>query len=223
MPGSADPELVAAIAGRLAAVRARIEAAGGDPDAITILGVTKGQPAEVCRAALAAGIGKLGENRVQEALAKQAEVEGAEWHLIGHLQTNKVRLVTGRFALIQSLDSLHLAEELGKRGPQPVLLEINVSREPAKHGFAPEEAVQAARRVGELLDLRGVMGMGPLEGDPAPAFAELRRLKEEAEQALGRPLPILSMGMTHDLEVAVRLGSTMLRLGRVLFGERRSA
>ena len=223
MPGSADALLVEAIAGRLAAVRERIVAAGGDPDAITILGVTKGQPPEVCRAALAAGISRLGENRVQEALAKQAEVEGAEWHLIGHLQTNKVRLVTGRFALVQSLDSLRLAEELAKRGPQAVLLEVNVSREPAKHGFAPEEAVQAARRVAGLLDVRGVMGMGPLEGDPASAFAELRRLKEEAEQALGRPLPVLSMGMSHDLEAAVRLGSTMLRLGRVLFGERRSA
>jgi len=220
VPGSADPDLAAGIDGRLGEVRRRIERAGGDPGAIEILGVTKGQPAAVCRAALAAGLTRLGENRVQEALPKMAEVEGAEWHLIGHLQTNKVRLAAGRFALVQSLDSIRLAEALAARGRQPVLLEVNVAREPAKHGFTPEEAVSAARTVAGMLEVRGLMGMGPLEGDPSEAFAELAGLRRRLEQALGTRMPILSMGMSHDLEAAVAAGSTMLRLGRALFGER---
>lgn len=222
MPGGADPELTRLIAARLAGVRNRIERAGGDPEAIEILGVTKGQPAAVCRAAVALGLTRLGENRVQEALGKMAEVEGAEWHLIGHLQTNKVRLAAARFALVQSLDSIHLAEALAARGPQAVLLEVNVAREPAKHGFAPEQVPAAARAVSSLLQVRGLMGMGPLEGDPGPAFAELARLRSETEQVLGAALPILSMGMSHDLEAAVAAGSTLLRLGRALFGERES-
>ena len=203
----------------LAAIRLRIERAGGDPGATAIVAVTKGQPVEACRAAVSVGLTVLGENRVQEALAKMDEVPGAVWHLIGHLQTNKVRHAH-RFGLIQSLDSLRLAEALAKRGRAEVLLEVNVAREPQKSGVAPEEAVATVVRVAELLEIRGLMGMGPAEGDPRPAFAVLRRLRDEAEQRLGRALPILSMGMTDDLEAAVAEGSTMLRIGRALFGER---
>jgi PLP dependent protein len=210
------------VAANLAGVRARIERAGGDPDAIAIVAVTKGQPVEACRAAVGAGLTMLGENRVQEALDKMDHVEGATWHLIGHLQTNKARHA-GRFALVQSLDSLRLAEALAARGARvAALLEVNVSREPQKHGVAPDTAVAVASAVAELVDLRGLMAMGPATGDPRPAFAELRRLRDEAEHQLGRPLPVLSMGMTDDLEAAVAEGTTMVRIGRALFGPRPS-
>jgi pyridoxal phosphate enzyme (YggS family) len=204
------------VAARLAAVRARIERAGADPRSVEIVAVTKGQTVEACRAALRAGLTTLGENRVQEALHKMAAVPEATWHLVGHLQLNKVRQA-GRFAMIQSLDSLRLAEALAARGGATVLLEVNISREPQKHGVAVEEALEVAARVADLLDLRGLMGIAPLGRDSAPAFATLRRLRDEAEQRLGRRLPVLSMGMTDDFEVAVREGSTMVRLGRVLF------
>ena len=226
-----------AFAGRvernLAEVRRRIRSAGRDPDGVAIVAVTKNHGSETCRAALEAGLTVLGENRIQEAVPKiqelarknavlaywLAEVRGAEWHLIGHLQTNKARHA-GAFALVQSVDSVRLAEVLAERAPVPVLLEINVSRETDKHGVAPDEAEEVAAQVAGLLELRGVMGMGPLEGDPRPAFRELRELRERIEQRLGRTLPILSMGMSGDFETAVQEGSTMVRLGTVLFGPR---
>jgi pyridoxal phosphate enzyme (YggS family) len=207
------------IAAGLAAVRGRVERAGGDPEAIAIVAVTKGQPVEVCRAAVELGLDVLGENRVQEALGKMDRVPGATWHLIGHLQTNKVRYAH-RFALVQSLDSVRLAEALAARGGAVALLEVNVAGEAEKHGVPPEDALAVAARVAGLVDLRGLMAMGPATGDPRPAFAELRRLRDDAEQRLGRVLPVLSMGMSDDLEAAVAEGSTMLRLGRALFGRR---
>ena len=194
-------------------------AAGGDPERISIVAVTKGQPEEVCQAAVDLGLVTLGENRVQEALSKMGRVSGAEWHLIGHLQTNKARHAS-RFALIHSVDSVRLARALAQHGSPPVLLEVNVSREEQKNGARPEAAVETALEVARELELRGLMAMGPPRGDARPAFAELRGLRDETEQRLGRPLPILSMGMSDDLEAAVREGSTMLRLGRVLFGDR---
>ena len=205
------------IAANLAGIRARIERAGGDPDAIAVVAVSKGQPAEACAAAVEAGLTVLGENRVQEALDKMDRVPGAAWHLIGHLQTNKARHA-GRFAMVQSLDSARLAEALAARGGVAALLEVNVSREAQKHGVAPEAAVATAAAVAGLVDLRGLMAMGPAAGDPRPAFAELRRLRDEAEQRLGRSLPVLSMGMSEDLEAAVAEGTTMVRIGRALFG-----
>lgn len=207
------------IAANLAAIRDRIARAGGDSDAIAIVAVTKGQPPGVCQDAVATGLSVLGENRVQEALGKMEDVPGANWHLIGHLQTNKVRHAH-RFALIQSLDSVRLAEALAERGGARVLLEVNVAREAQKHGVVPEEAVAVAARVAELVQLLGLMAMGPVDRNPRPAFAELRRLRDEAQQRLGRELPILSMGMSDDLEAAVGEGSTTLRIGRALFGPR---
>src|SRR5262249_15764187 len=138
------------IAAGLRAVRARIERAGGDLDAITIVAVSKGQPAEACRAAVAAGLTVLGENRVPEAVGKMDEAPGASWHRIGHLQRNKARHA-GRFALVQSLDSIELAEALARHGRVAALLEVNVSREPQKHGVAPERAVEAAAAVAPLV------------------------------------------------------------------------
>ena len=206
----------------LKAVRERIAQAGRNPEEVTIVAVTKGFGPEVCRAAFDAGLRILGENRVQEAVAKMDAVQGPEWHLIGHLQTNKARLAAGRFALIQSVDSRHLADALARINvEQKVLVEVNVAREPRKTGVDPAGAQELLDAVAEMLDLQGLMAMGPAEGDPRPAFDELRTIRDEAQQRLGKPLPILSMGMSGDFEVAVKAGSTMVRLGTVLFGPRR--
>jgi pyridoxal phosphate enzyme (YggS family) len=183
--------------------------------------VTKGFGVEACREAMAAGMRLLGENRVQEALPKMEAVTGAQWHLIGHLQTNKVKQAVGRFALIQSVDSVHLGEAIARHDPkQAVLVEVNIAREPQKSGVAPEQALELISQVSSLLDLQGLMGMGPSEGDPTPAFNELRALHDEAEERIGRGLPILSMGMSGDFEAALAAGSTLLRLGQALFGPR---
>jgi len=210
------------VKGRLVLVREKI-ARLRNPDDIVIVAVTKGFGAETCRAALAAGLRVLGENRVHEAILKMDEVPDAEWHLIGHLQTNKVRQAAGRFALIHSVDSVRLATELARVEPQQaVLLEVNVAREPQKHGANPDRVQEAITEIARVLELRGLMAMGPSKGDPAPAFRELRLMRDQAEQRLGKSLPVLSMGMSGDFEVAVAEGSTMLRLGQALFGPRPS-
>jgi pyridoxal phosphate enzyme (YggS family) len=209
------------VAENLERVRERIARTGRNPDEVAIVAVTKGFDVSVCREALAAGLRMLGENRVQEALPKMESVVGADWHLIGHLQTNKVKLVVGRFALIQTVDSVRLAEAIARhRRDQQVLVEVNVAREAQKSGANPDRALELIDSVAGLLDLRGLMAMGPSEGDPTPAFAELRGLRDEAQQRLGKALPILSMGMSGDFEAALAAGSTMLRLGQVLFGPR---
>jgi len=214
---------------RLARVSARIAATGRNPDEVAIVAVTKGFDVSVCRLALQAGLRMLGENRVQEALKKMEEVAGraqgapliAEWHLIGHLQTNKVKQAIGRFALIQTVDSIRLAEKIARHTPnQAVLVEVNIAREPQRSGAMPEDALDLLAEVASKLDLQGLMGMGPATGDPAPAFNELRRLHDEAEQRIGNGLPVLSMGMSGDFEAALAAGSTMLRLGQALFGPR---
>jgi pyridoxal phosphate enzyme (YggS family) len=206
---------------RLASVRERIARAGRDPSEVAIVAVTKGFSAEACLQALEAGLHMLGENRVQEALEKMEAVPDAEWHLIGHLQTNKVKQAAGRFSVIQSVDSVRLAEAIAHVVPsQAVLVEVNVSREPQKSGADPERALEVITDVAGMLEVRGLMAMGPSEGDPGPAFVELRDLRDRAEQRLGTRLPVLSMGMSGDFEAALTAGSTMLRLGTVLFGPR---
>ncbi len=206
---------------RLARVSARIAAAGRNPDEVAIVAVTKGFGVEVCREALAAGLHVLGENRVQEALSKMEDIEGANWHLIGHLQTNKVKQAAGRFALIQTVDSARLAEAIARHAPhQSVLVEVNIAREPQRSGVSPDQALELIKTVAGLLELQGLMGMGPSTGDPKPAFEELRALHDEAEQRVGKGLPVLSMGMSGDFEAALAAGSTMLRLGQALFGPR---
>ncbi|HEX3508257.1 MAG TPA: YggS family pyridoxal phosphate-dependent enzyme [Candidatus Dormibacteraeota bacterium] len=214
--------MIEAVKARLAVVREKV-ARLRNPDEIVIVAVTKGFGADTCRAALAAGLHVLGENRVHEAILKMEEVPGAEWHLIGHLQTNKVRQAAGRFALIHSVDSVRLATDLARVKPdQAVLVEINVAREPQKSGADPDRAQAMITEIANLLELKGLMAMGPSEGDPAPAFRELRQMRDDAEQRLGKSLPVLSMGMSGDYEVAVAAGSTMLRLGQALFGPRPS-
>jgi PLP dependent protein len=209
------------VAENLASVRDRIARAGRDPDEITIVAVTKGFGPEVCRSALDAGLTVLGENRVQEGVAKMDEVKAGVWHLIGHLQTNKVRIAAEHFAMIQSVDSLRLAEAIARfdKGT-PVLVEVNVAREAQKSGADPDRALEVITAAAGLLDLKGLMAIGPGRADPTPAFNELRELRDEAEQRLGKALPILSMGMSGDFEAAVAAGSTMLRLGQALFGPR---
>jgi PLP dependent protein len=213
--------MIQEIAQRLLSVRERIARTGRNPDDIVIVAVTKGFGADTCKAAIEAGLRVLGENRVHEAKLKMEMVPGAEWHLIGHLQTNKVRQAAGRFALIHSVDSERLAAELAHADPnQEVLLEVNVAREAQKHGVDPDRAIEAITAVSSLLQLKGLMAMGPSTGDPAPAFRDLRQLRDEAEQRLGKRLPVLSMGMSGDFEAAVEAGSTMVRLGQALFGPR---
>jgi pyridoxal phosphate enzyme (YggS family) len=208
----------------LAQVRERIVRAGRDPDEVAIVAVTKGFDVSVCREALAAGLRLLGENRVHEALVKMDVLPDAEWHLIGHLQTNKARLAAGRFALIQSVDSVRLAETIARFArAQQVLVEVNVAREPQKSGADLDHALEVVTGVCDLLDVKGLMAMGPSHGDPAPAFLRLRELRDEAEQRLGKQLPVLSMGMSGDFEAALAAGSTMLRLGQALFGPRPQA
>ena len=164
---------------------------------------------------------QLRETYGVEAVSAADAVKGAEWHLIGHLQTNKTRVAAGRFALIQSVDSGHLADALARINvEQKVLVEVNVAREAQKTGVQPAEAGELISAVAEMLDLQGLMAMGPARGDPTPAFLELRTMRDEAQQRLGKALPILSMGMSDDFEAAVAAGSTMVRLGRILFGPR---
>jgi pyridoxal phosphate enzyme (YggS family) len=209
------------LAENLAKVRERITHAGRDPDEVAIVAVTKGFDVAVCREAIGAGLRMLGENRVQEALGKMDQLPDADWHLIGHLQTNKARLAAGRFALIQSVDSMRVAEAITREVPsQQVLVEVNVAREPQRSGADPDQALEVITAVAGILDLKGLMAMGPSTGDPTSAFTELRQLRDRAEDRIGNALPILSMGMSGDFEAALAAGSTMLRLGQVLFGPR---
>jgi pyridoxal phosphate enzyme (YggS family) len=221
------------LATHLEAVRQAIarsaERAGRDPGDVVLVAVTKGFPAERIREALAVGLRILGENRVQEALPKIDEIgpENVDWHLIGHLQTNKVKFIEGRFRMVQSLDSVGLAEALDRRirSPLEVLVEVNVAEEPQKTGVAPADlaAVAAAANAAAHLRLRGLMTVAPMVEDPEairPVFRQLRELRDKTSQQLGVALPVLSMGMTHDYTIAVEEGATMLRLGRALFGPR---
>lgn len=219
------------------AVHDRIEAAchraGRDPASITLIAVSKTRPVEDIEAAIAAGLVHFGENRVQEGIAKFEHVKGGpvKLHLIGHLQSNKAGKAVELFDLIHSIDSEALATEVNRRAEkihkvQPILIQVNCSRETRKNGCDPGDLPALRRAVAALpnLDLRGFMTIGPLSDDPEtarPAFRELARLRKESEEDLGQPLPELSMGMTADLEVAVEEGATLVRVGTALFGERR--
>jgi len=221
---------------RLEQVRERIarhQAVAGWTHPVRIVAVTKGHPAEAIRAAIAAGLEDVGENRVQEALAKQEELTGspARWHLIGSLQRNKARHAVGRFALIHSVDRLELAAELARRCPpgvrQPILLQVNCSAEPQKGGVEPEQARELAEAVlaEPALELRGLMTMAELTDDVSAqrrAFRLLRALRDRIADA-GIEAPELSMGMSDDFPIAVEEGATMVRLGTVLVGQRPAA
>lgn len=215
---------------RLAQVRAELGRHAAQP--VTIVAVTKGFGADAIRAALAAGLTDIGENRVQEAVQKQDELGaggqglGLRWHLIGHLQRNKARVVPGRFEMVHSVDSLELATELDKRAAGlRVLLQVNVAREAQKSGCAPEEARTLARQIAALGNLRleGLMTLAPFTDDvevQRRTFRGLRLLRDTIKEEEGLWLPTLSMGMSNDYATAVQEGATVIRLGTVLFGAR---
>jgi hypothetical protein len=221
---------------RLSRVRADItrhQAAGGWSHPVTIIAVTKGFGPDAVAAAAAAGLRDVGENRVQEAVAKMdaAAAPGLRWHLIGHLQRNKARLVPGRFALVHSVDSLELADELDRRAAAAgtevaVLLQVNVAGEAQKSGTAPDDVPGLARAVRQRAHLRldGLMTMAPFTDDvdvQRRTFRGLRTLRDTLQEE-GVWLPILSMGMSGDFATAVEEGATAVRLGTVLFGPRTS-
>ncbi len=223
-----------ALSERLAHVRgeiARRQAATGWTHPVTIVAVTKGFELDAVEAALAAGLTDLGENRVQEALAKIDTPAGgrATWHLIGHLQRNKAKHVPGRFALVHSLDAAALAEELDRRAAAHgtavrVLLQVNVAGETQKSGCAPGDAAPLARRVAALahLKLEGLMTIAPFTDDvevQRRTFRGLRALRDGLQEE-GLWLPTLSMGMSADYGPALEEGATVIRLGTALFGPR---
>jgi pyridoxal phosphate enzyme (YggS family) len=222
---------VSGIAENLAAVRARVGAAarraGRRPRDITIVGVSKSQPAAAVAEAYRAGLRDLGENRVQEAGAKIISLRAMgctpRWHLVGNLQRNKVRVALDLFDILHSVDSVPLAEAIDARARRvvPVLVEVNVAAEPTKRGVSPAALRAVVQRLRELpnIDVRGLMTVAPRTEDPEevrPVFRELRALRD----ALG--LKELSMGMTDDFEVAVEEGATLVRIGRAIFGRRQA-
>jgi pyridoxal phosphate enzyme (YggS family) len=198
---------------------------GRSPEEITIVAVTKGLTAQAVEAALEAGIRHIGENRVQEAREKKARLSTLQmcptWHMVGHLQTNKVKTAVEIFDIIHSIDSLRLAEALSgrTRNTIPVLLQVNISREEPKSGFPEAEVPTAVEKIALLprLEVKGLMTIAPLVRDPEEVRPVFRRLRE-----LGDSLRMkhLSMGMSDDFEVAVEEGATMVRIGRAIFGKR---
>lgn len=204
----------------------------GRSDAVKLVAVTKTHPPDAVAAALAAGLHAIGENRVQELDQKVAAIgrQAAEWHLIGHLQRNKVRRALALFDVIESIDSHRLALELSaeaERAGQDVegLVEVNVSGEASKSGFSPDETVEAVASIAALprIHIRGLMTIGPLTDDHAAirrSFVRMRELQQMCAGVAGFEARWLSMGMSGDFETAIEEGSNLVRLGTVLFGER---
>ncbi len=215
-----------ALADRILHVRERVAQAcrrvGREPAEVTLIGVSKTQPATVVREAIVLGLCDFGENRVQEALEKQEVVDaGPAWHLIGHLQTNKAKAVAGRFAILHGIDSerVLLAVAQAASAPQRIMIEVNVAGEASKFGVTLSQlsALVALARTLPNIRLEGLMTVAPRHPDAQearPHFTALRRLA--AEFGLAR----LSMGMTDDFEVAIEEGATHIRVGRAIFGER---
>ena len=226
------------LAVNLETIRQRIRAAcgraGRNPDSVSLLAVTKTHPPEVVQAAAGLGLTLFGENKVQEAKAKIPLCPGKlRWHFIGHLQSNKCRDAVELFRMIQSVDSLPLAQEINKRAEQaaktmPVLLEVNVAGEASKFGYRPEQLLAELKELNALprIEIHGLMTVPPwsAEAEKArPHFRRLRELKQRAEAVLGAPLPHLSMGMSGDFEIAIEEGATIVRVGTALFGPRAKA
>ncbi|HWS72270.1 MAG TPA: YggS family pyridoxal phosphate-dependent enzyme [Thermoanaerobaculia bacterium] len=217
-----------AIAANAREVEARIVAActraRRSPNEVTLIAVTKTFPAEAVTAAIAAGIANVGENRVQEARDKQPLVAGkVHWHLIGHLQSNKAKDAVRLFDMIQSVDSIELAEKLARAADaaakqQEILLQVNIGREPQKSGIDPAEVAGAVKQLVAYpsLRLRGLMAIPPAgEAEETRRFFRELRMMRDAEG-----MEQLSMGMSEDYEVAIEEGSTMVRVGRAIFGSR---
>jgi PLP dependent protein len=221
-----------AVLGRIAAACGRV---GREASSVTLVAVSKTVDAARLRHAVDAGITTLGENRVQEAEAKVAELPGVTWHLVGPLQSNKARRALETFDVIQTVDSVVLGERLdrlahevrgtGSAARYPVLVQVNVDDDPSKAGFAPADLSPALDTIGamEALEVRGLMTIGRLVTDPEEARTTFRHLASLSARLRGDGAPVgpeLSMGMTEDFEVAVEEGATIVRVGRALFGER---
>jgi pyridoxal phosphate enzyme (YggS family) len=223
---------------RVAAVRERIAAAakraGRTADDITLIAVSKTHSPEAIRAAFELGVRHFGENRVQEWEGKRNTLQDlqAEWHLVGHLQSNKAAKAARLFQSVDSVDDFALTQrldraraELGESRHLRVLIEVRIAPEETKGGVAPEELGPLAEQISNLngLDLQGLMCIPPFLDDPEkvrPYFSDLRQLKAALEGRLGKALPVLSMGMSHDFEVAIGEGATEVRVGTALFGTR---
>lgn len=233
------------VAERLAAVRERIATAcaraGRSSVEVTLVGVTKRIPLPRVVAACRAGLTDLGENRIQDAIPRQAELASAlitaglapdfiHWHFIGHLQRNKAAKAVGRFHLVHAVDSLRLAEKLSELAVRNevsvcILVEVNLTAEPQKHGADPDETIDLVDQVARLpgLQTAGLMVMarfGAPETELRHTFAALRKLQQRAKAATGLALPHLSMGMSDDFEAAIAEGATLVRIGTAIFGPR---
>ena len=221
------------IADNLRSVKARIGSAakrsGRDPAEVKLVAATKDVPAGLILEAINAGLTDIGENRVQEAKQKFDALKDrpVTWHMIGHLQTNKVKAVLGMFTVIQSVDSQRLADEISQRAQKTVeiFIEVNTSGEESKFGILPEEAVRLAEHISGLknLKLAGLMTVGPRAGDEKAVRKSFRMLKGIFDQIKGLNLPsvelkYLSMGMSQDFEAAIEEGSNLVRIGRAIFG-----
>ena len=216
----------------LSDVRARIARAcqrsNREPDKVTLVAVTKGFDTQVIRSAFDCGLRAFGENRVQEAKGKMEQLtdlnQSIIWHMVGHLQSNKAKIAVQNFDIVHSVDSVRLATILSQNTNNllPILLQVNISEEETKNGFAVRDVENAIGEIGNLpnLEIRGLMTIAPFVNDPEeirPVFRRLRELRD----SMG--LVHLSMGMTDDFEVAVEEGATILRIGRAIFGHRRYA
>jgi hypothetical protein len=230
--------LQAELKARLESIHERIAAAcrraGRDPAEVTLIAVSKTVAPGLIREAIECGVRVLGENRVQEAAAKITEInqQDVQWHLIGHLQSNKTRRAVELFDAIHSIDSLKLAERLdqiaGEFGKRiPIFLEVNLGEEESKSGISPKELFPLIEGTGKLahLELMGLMAVPPFPDDPEevrPFFGQLRELRDEARRSgiAGDGFTELSMGMSNDFEVALEEGATFVRIGTAIFGAR---
>ncbi|HEU0031196.1 MAG TPA: YggS family pyridoxal phosphate-dependent enzyme [Kofleriaceae bacterium] len=220
------------IAERWHAVRARVDAAcvraGRAPSEVTIVAVSKTHPAAAVHEAAAAGATDFGENYAQELVDKRAHCPDVRWHFIGRLQRNKAKLVAGKVVLVHAVDSVELAQELAKRAAgvvQPVLLSVNLGGEETKGGVTAAQAPDLATAIAAVTGVRldGLMTMPPPSDDPEtsrPIFDALRELRDRLQDRVGAALPVLSMGMSGDFEVAIACGATHVRIGTAIFGER---
>ncbi len=226
---------MSSIAERLSTIRERLRSAadraGRDPAGIELMAVSKTFPAAAVQEAIEAGQTLFGENRVQELLAKAPVLPAhLRWHLIGPLQSNKVRKILPHAEVIQSLDSIDIARHIQRIAGEldlrvRVYLEVNIGGEASKHGFDPEvlKALLDELLSFDRLRIEGVMGIPPYADDPEetrPHFAALRELRDDLQTRCGLPLPALSMGMSHDFEIAIEEGSTLIRVGTAIFGGR---
>jgi len=216
-------------------VRRRIEAAclraKRDPASVKLVAVSKGRSIERIKEVHLTGIVDFGENKVQEALLKYEEKLAVQWHMIGHLQTNKAKEAVKIFDLIHSVDSLRLAEEIDKQAAkinkiQNVLIEVKTSPEATKFGIEPDQVAEVIKEIAKLknINIQGLMTIAPLvsiQEESRPYFRTLRELRDKINQSsvIGNPLSVLSMGMTDDFEIAIEEGSGIVRIGRALFEE----